>query len=669
MMKTRAYLTCSVTAMIATVGLIAGTVTPATAQDAESTEPSSSTTPTDSTESGSAGGDAEDSKCVDVFALGVQGTGQSSPDSPRDMDTGFLAQVFTSINGQLNKDGVTEVTSFDREYVPYDSSMGGVGVDGMMPQKSTSYDTSVTGGVDELTARAAEILEECPSTRIVPVGYSQGADVVDKFLHDVGNGNSVVPAEAIAAGAVFGSPRRSEGMELIPGGGSTPSAPQGFDDESVSHLPELTAPPAEGAGMLPTSEHVKDYGALNGEVGQFCITGDLVCDMPADSPIARTAAKVGSDIDISSGDPFKILGDLGDAFALTPIQAASDVVNEDIEGESLETVRIEPKKSISQRLEDATADPIDSTEAADSSDAADTSDASGSGDADSSQAPQTSESVPDTQRESTGTLPGVDESMAGDLVGGLGDMAGDAVGQGLAATGADANVQSTAQDAMAAITKLGVLGMNSAVTIAKKSITPETIAQVAAVGLANPAAGLAVLGTKVAATATEVLAPVGMQAAGAVFDYATQEVEDNEGLIKMATDVTYWKHWQNHTAYGSTPVTEDGTAATDYVAAWIMGLSAAEKDTEDITGIDAPEVSSSSEQTADSAADADSSTSATSSSSSDDGEDTSSSTTTSEPVEPADAGDTSTGDSTDSASGDSGDTQPTETTDDSADRD
>lgn len=667
MMKTRAYLTGSVTAVIATVGLIAGTVSPAAAQDAESTDPSSSTTPTESAEADSTGGDAEDSKCVDVFALGVQGTGQSSPDSPRDMDTGFLAQVFTSINGELNKDGVTEVTSFDREYVPYDSAMGGVGVDGMMPQKSTSYDTSVTGGVDELTARAAEILEECPSTRIVPVGYSQGADVVDKFLHDVGNGNSVVPADAIAAGAVFGSPRRSEGMDLIPGGGSTPSAPQGFDGESVAHLPELTAPPAEGAGMLPAAEHVKDYGALNGEVGQFCITGDLVCDMPADSPIARTAAKVGSDIDISSGDPFKILGDLGDAFALTPIQAAADVVNEDIEGESLETVRIEPKKSISQRLEDATADPIDSTDAADSSDAADASD---SGDADSSQAPQTTESVPDNQRESTGTLPGVDESLAGDLVGGLGDMAGDAVGQGLAATGADANVQSTAQDAMAAITKLGVLGMNSAVTIAKKSITPETIAQVAAVGLANPAAGLAVLGTKVAATATEVLAPVGMQAAGAVFDYATQEVEDNEGLIKMATDVTYWKHWQNHTAYGSTPVTDDGTAATDYVAAWIMGLSAAEKDTEDITGIDAAEVTSSSAESADSAEDAESSASSTSSSSSsDEGEDTASSTTTSEPVESDDTEDTSTGDSTDSASGDSGDTQPTEAPDDSAARD
>jgi hypothetical protein len=644
-MMNKTYLTGSVTAVIATVGLIAGTVSPAAAQDADTTEPSSSTAPTESSTPRSTGSAPEDSTCVDVFALGVQGTGQSSPDSPRDMDTGFLGQVFSSINAELNKDGVSEVTSFDREYIPYESSMGGIGVNGMTPTKSTAYDESVTGGVDELTRRAAEILEQCPSTRIVPVGYSQGADVVDKFLYNVGNGNSVVPADAVAAGAVFGSPRRSQGMELIPGGGATPSAPQGFDDEAVAHLPKLTAPPAEGAGMLPTAEHVTDYGALAGEVGQFCITGDLVCDMPADSPIARTVAKVGSDLDISSGDPFKILGDLGDAFALTPIQTAADVVNEDIQGESLETVRIEPKKSISQRLEDATADPIDSSDAADES---------------SDSSAESTESVPDNQRESTGILPGVDESIAGDVVGGLGEMAGDAVGQGLAASGADAGVQATAQDAMAAITKLGVLGMNSAVTIAKKSITPETIAQVAAVGLANPAAGLAVLGTKVAATATEVLAPVGMQAAGAVFDYATKEVEDNDGLIQMATDVTYWKHWQNHTAYGSTPVTDDGTAATDYVAAWILGLSAAKKDTEDITGVEVPTSTSASTDATAGDASGSSSTSETSAASSAssttseqrDGEDTSSSTTTSEPVESADT--------TDSAA---------ESTDDAVDRD
>lgn len=614
-MKSRAL--TGITTVIATVGLVAGTAVPAGAQETSAAE------------------DA-DTSCVDVFGLAVQGTGQSSSDAPRDMDTGFLGQVFTSINATLNKDGVTEVTTFDREYIPYESSMGGVGVNGMTPKKSTSYDDSVGGGVDELTARATEILEECPSTRLVPVGYSQGADVVDRFLYEVGAGSSPVPADAVAAGAVFGSPRRAQGMELIPGGGSTPSAPQGFDDEAVSHLPEITSPPAEGAGLLPEAEHVTGYGALGGRVGQFCITGDLVCDMPADSSIARTVSKVATDVDVSSGDPFKVLGDLGDAFALSPIQAAADVINEDLEGESLETVRIEPKKSISQRLEDATADPIDSNDAAqDDSDS-------------SSTAPSETETVPDTSREATGTLPGVDESIAGDLVGGLGDMAGDAVGQGLDAAGAAENVQATAQDAMSAITKLGVLGMNSAVTIAKKSITPETIAQVAAVGLANPAAGLAVLGAKVGATATEVLAPVGMQAAEAVFDYATAEVEDNQGLIQMATDVTYWRHWQNHTAYGSTPITADGTTPTDYVSAWIMGLSAADKDVDDIDATAVPVTSSESasstatedsdsadgaEPTEESESASSPSSSTTPSSAQESG--ATSSTATSEPVEPA----------------------------------
>lgn len=603
----------------------------------ETSEPASTSTSTSSATSSTSETEPGSEDCVDLFALAVQGTGQSSPDSPPDMDTGFLGNLFSSLtSGQdalpgsdaadsagtgVDTAGDTAATSttsasesssassaegsddaddepstatFDREYIPYDSSMGGMSMDSnSAPQKSVSYKQSVSGGADTLSDRATEILDECPDTKLIPVGYSQGADVVDKFLSEVGTGASEISSDAIAAGAVFGSPRRGDGMEVLSGGQSHP--------KSTDELEDINAPAAEGAGILPETDHINGYGDLDGKVGQFCTQGDLVCSMPTDSPLARTVSKAVTNVDLSGGDPFQVLSDLGDAFALTPAQAASDMVNEDIEGESLETVEIDPKKSISQRLEDASSNPVattgdgdsdsdsadatagENTEAAESSSAAASSSTAGGDEGSSSAEPSESGSGSAVRSGSEASEPtaGAAESAAGDLAGDVLDSAGEAAVGAAGAAGADQRTLDVAGDAAKAVSKLGVLGTNAAVTVAKKTFTPENIAQVASVGLANPQAGLALLGGKVAASATEVVAPVGMEAASSAFKYAESEVEDNEGLIQMATDVTYWNHWQNHTSYTSTPVTEQGTSAMDYTAEWIKALASESADDED----------------------------------------------------------------------------------------
>ena len=604
------FLRRSGTLAAATVTALAVT-TVAPSWAATSTTSSAAATSDATADADQSAADQSGSDCVDIHALSVQGTGQSSPGVSSKANTGFLGSLYNHLNAELTREGsgsgsgssaaghtsstphsthqstthaphssasasssaASSATTtgksdkseakddrpaserFDNDFIDYDASMAGVGMkaDGT-PEQSASYTDSVNGALSKLTDKATEILDACPDTKLFPVGYSQGADVVDQFLAAVGSGASPVPADSVAGGVVFGAPRRGEGMSVIPGGGDRPNGPDGRQLD----LPAITAPTAGGAGLLPAGDHVDDYGALTGQVANFCTDGDLVCSTPEDSPAVRTAAKMVANTDLTAGDPFTAMSQLGDAMSLAPLRAASSAVNEDVSGTTLDTVEFNPSKSISQRLEDASTQPVSTP----------------------SSGGQGGQGGKDD--EVTGVMPGLGQSSGSSSSSSSASSTPSAPSTPSAASSGSGSTDSSSadgaspvqqgQDAMAALTKLGMLGMNTVTTIARDTFTPDTIAQVAAVGLADPQAGLAVLGSKAAASATKVLAPVGMKAAEAAFDLAEKEVDDNKGLVKMATDVTYWRHWENHASYQSAPVTEDGTSATDYTADWIKAL-------------------------------------------------------------------------------------------------
>ncbi|GGK39912.1 cutinase family protein [Nocardia camponoti] len=286
--------------------------------------------------------------CPALFALGVQGTGESSPDAAPSTDTGMLSTVFGPMLSKAAEPGLV-----DRAYVPYPAGAGGV-----TPGEAVPYTQSVDKGLANLRDMAKQVTQRCPGTRLAVVGYSQGAHVVSLFAQEVGAGKGAVAADKVAAVALFADPTRAANSALFPGAAdrTRPASAPGTSGKALAEIAEVKQAPTPGAGIGPQSQQAANFGALTGRVASFCATGDLACDAPQGAPIMRAVANLVSQMKVSGGDPIGSLVSIAQALAFTSIKTASTVVNEDISGSTLADLSISPKKSISQRLADA-ADP------------------------------------------------------------------------------------------------------------------------------------------------------------------------------------------------------------------------------------------------------------------------------------------------------------------------
>ncbi|TCJ95075.1 cutinase [Nocardia alba] len=283
--------------------------------------------------------------CPALYALGIQGTGESSPDAAPSTDTGMLSTVFRPMLA-----GAAEAGLVDRAYVPYEAGFGGAVQGGAVP-----YTESVAGGLERLRAMATQVTQRCPDTRIAVVGYSQGAHVASLFAQEVGAGTGVLPADKIAAVALFADPTRGENAPLFPGAPdrTTPLAAPGTSGDAVASVGAVRQGVASGGGLAPRSEQTDDFGKLTGRVASFCATGDLACDAPQGAPIVRAVTNLMSQSKLSGGDPIGSLTSIAQALAYTSIKTATAVVEQDISGATPADLSISPKKSISQRLSDA----------------------------------------------------------------------------------------------------------------------------------------------------------------------------------------------------------------------------------------------------------------------------------------------------------------------------
>ncbi|WP_429424887.1 cutinase family protein [Nocardia sp. GAS34] len=128
-------------------------------------------------------------------------------------------------------------------------------------------------------------------------------------------------------------------------------------------------------------------------------------------------------------------------------------------------------------------------------------------------------------------------------------------------------------DAISALFKLGTIAFNTAVAVAADVFTPDTLAALATVGLANPAAALGILGTKLAGALVQVVSPQLPGLVNEAFTAIQDNVKDNSDLVDLDLDAQYSSAVGNQNTYGTVPVTSTGQPPLAATTTWFTALA------------------------------------------------------------------------------------------------
>ncbi|MCD2135869.1 cutinase family protein [Rhodococcus qingshengii] len=129
-------------------------------------------------------------------------------------------------------------------------------------------------------------------------------------------------------------------------------------------------------------------------------------------------------------------------------------------------------------------------------------------------------------------------------------------------------------EAVAAVTKIAGMGIAAAVTVAKDVLSPQSIAQIAAAGVAGPQAAIGVLGAKVLNATVKLVPPATIdKTVSLAFNEVKSGFADNKGLAKMATDTAYWDTIAKHGSYTTVPVGTGGQTPVELATDWILALA------------------------------------------------------------------------------------------------
>ncbi|MEV0688358.1 cutinase family protein [Nocardia sp. NPDC050378] len=132
----------------------------------------------------------------------------------------------------------------------------------------------------------------------------------------------------------------------------------------------------------------------------------------------------------------------------------------------------------------------------------------------------------------------------------------------------------TESDALSALFKIGTIGLNAVVSVAQKVFTATTIAELAAVGLSNPAAAVAVLGTKVADAVVDLVPPQSLSTwVNDAFDAITTTITDTQDLYTAQATAQFSDTTGRSSTYSTVTATATGHAPVTATANWFTALA------------------------------------------------------------------------------------------------
>lgn len=464
----------------------------------------------------------------------------------------------------VEKDG----TRIARTYVTYPAAAGGAIVPGLKPSAPVAYTESMEKGAQNTAKVLNEVAAKCPNTKVFLAGHSQGAQVASTVAREIGSGESDFPADKVAGVALFSDPTRDKGVQVMQGGESTPAAVPGTDGGHTKQVGEFSSPEQDkldGAGMGLDKTGGKDFGELADRTASWCSEGDLVCDLPISGRLSDLVVGTAERLDLH--DPEESLQAVSDTLGpAVQLGGLDDVKDEGIDfgdgGFKVESVSDNEVPGLAAAPSTAnSASSANETTSAAPSTSVQSETSSTTEETESSASATASESASSGQSGNVDLISTIsrDGARSKSMAEARGPVGGELIGD-------------LGKSAVAAVSKLGGMALGKGITIAKKAITVENLAQVASAGITNPKAGLAVAAAKLADAALEVLTP---ETVTGMADEVFKEIDvlgiTGDGLAETAVQAA--GHGNAHNSYGSRPATADGRSAIDATVDWAVAAS------------------------------------------------------------------------------------------------
>lgn len=464
----------------------------------------------------------------------------------------------------VEKDG----TRIARTYVTYPAAAGGAFVPGLKPSAPVAYTESMEKGAKNTAKVLNEVAATCPNTKVFLAGHSQGAQVASTVAREIGSGESDFPADKVAGVALFSDPTRDKGVQVMQGGESTPAAVPGTDGGHTKQVGQFNSPEQDkldGAGMGLDKTGGKDFGELADRTASWCSEGDLVCDLPISGRLSDLVVGTAERLDLH--DPEESLKAVSDTLGpAVQLGGLDDVKDDGIDfgdgGFKVESVSDNEVPGLAASPStDNSASSSNETTSADPSTSAQSETSSTAEETESSTSPSASETASAGQSGNADLISTIsrDGARSKSMEQARGPVGGELIGD-------------LGKSAVAAVSKLGGMALGKGITIAKKAITVENLAQVASAGITNPKAGLAVAAAKLADAALEVLTP---ETVTGMADEVFKEIDvlgiTGDGLAETAVQAA--GHGNAHNSYGSRPATADGRSAIDATVDWAVASS------------------------------------------------------------------------------------------------
>jgi cutinase len=187
--------------------------------------------------------------CAYVTVIGARDSGQPQGDTKGQL-SGFGAEASGAAQEAMRQLGKSKTV----HYVPlrYPATGNNIYLPGRVP--SPAYSQSVKAGIAALKVQVDYFVRACPSTKIVLIGFGQGAQVI----HEAAAGMSAPTAKRISVVALIADPRRNV---------KDPIAWNPMAGRGVSYNGALGAGP-----LLPKG--------FAGRAASFCHASDPVCNFP-----------------------------------------------------------------------------------------------------------------------------------------------------------------------------------------------------------------------------------------------------------------------------------------------------------------------------------------------------------------------------------------------------